>query len=118
MKLISKDEANNNRQWFYLNFCEKFGINLSDFDRETIADYLNELLSVKNFYYNISNQVRKEFDLDLDDDDLRKFVIKKMKRFEPIDLFKDNVAMSTEKIGSQDKKVTSQAGDFSMSIEG
>ena len=118
MELISKDEANNNRQWFYLIFCEKFGINLSDFDREMIADYLNELSSVKNFYYVISNQIRKEFDLDLDDDSLRKFVIKKMKRFEPIDLFKDNAAMSIEKLGNQDKKVTAEAGDFSMSIEG
>ena len=122
--------ARDSKLWFYLSFCDIFKINLSDFDKNTVKEFLEQLFYYKQFHDTLTSQVQKEFNLNLHDDELRKFILKKFKRFIPIELFmKKNVnkkkVQNTTSTGNIDKQILnvksdeeSQIGDFSMTIDG
>jgi hypothetical protein len=108
-----------------MSFCEIFKLNLSDFDKATVKDFLEQLNYYKEFHEKLSEQMKSEFNINLQDKDLRDFVVNNFKRFIPIQIFvrknakskKIKNTTSTEKIENP-KSEDSQMGDFSMTIDG
>lgn len=93
-----------------------------------MKEFLEQLFHYKEFHDSLTRQVQKEFNLNLQDNELRKFILKKLKRFIPIELFmRKNVnqkkIQNTTSTGNFDKQnqksgEDSQIGDFSMTIDG
>lgn len=91
---------------------------------------MEQLSYYKKFHDTLTKQVQKEFNLNLQDSKLRKFIIKKFKRFVPIQLFVEKYSKTkkienTTSTGRIDDLGNfaksggeSQIGDISMTMNG
>ena len=100
---------------------------MSEFNHAVIEDFLKDLFSFKQFYDDVTSQIAKEFELELQGEELRKFILKKLKRFVPIDMFfkkyytrskLDNKTSTNEITKDSGENVNTQIGDYTMSMDG
>jgi hypothetical protein len=65
-------------------------VNLSDFTRETVNEFLKQLLFFKKFHEKLTKQVKKIFDLEITDKDLHKFILRRLKRVVSLEMLSEN----------------------------
>lgn len=90
--------------WFYLSFCDVFKVNLSDFGRNTINNFLRQLNSFKVFHDQLTKQVHDEFDLQLRDKTLQDFILRRLQRVASLESLNQENPPTDNEVSSPENK--------------